>query len=342
VPTLPLLLCVAAVASMFWAEVSGGGPRALLFAVVTLSGVAVGNFLAPREAMRIFDYGLRVTALASFALWVVFPELAIDQGRASHGTLLGIYPHKNSLSAMLLLGVVTLLNRTKPDVSRQSKIAWTVFYVVLMAFSKSATALGLLLLCAVLNVIVRSWRRLSPFSRTLSLLAYLGATFLIVVFLLSRSDEILGVFGRDSTLSGRSRIWEGTYYAWKLRPLFGYGWWVAFDERSEASRTIYQFTQWYVPNAHNSFLTMLLFLGLFGMVLLVAFSLAVLFRCLLGLVRNFTLEGSWQLQIVTIFILHSLFDSWLDKTYWFLMVLISVWSIRYGKSRMESPKLELL
>ena len=80
-----------------------------------------------------------------------------------------------------------------------------------------------------------------------------------------------------STLDDRTRVWQASFEAIKLHPLFGYGYGVG---ARNALRDNWKYVHWIPPHAHNEFIETALAGGIFALVLVLFIWLATLFRLL--------------------------------------------------------------
>jgi O-antigen ligase len=123
------------------------------------------------------------------------------------------------------------------------------------------------------------------------------------------SVEILALFGKDPSLTGRTEIWDAIARMTERRPWLGYGYSAFWLPDSEPMEWIRHETGWRVPSAHQGWLDLRAELGWAGVGLVgavvVVTSAAVLIR-LTGLGRR---EGYWSLAWLAAFLLLSLSES---------------------------------
>ncbi|HEY4587489.1 MAG TPA: O-antigen ligase family protein, partial [Brevundimonas sp.] len=123
------------------------------------------------------------------------------------------------------------------------------------------------------------------------------------------SVEILALFGKDPSLTGRTEIWDAIGRMTERRPWLGYGYSAFWLPHTEPMEWIRHETGWRVPSAHQGWLDLRAELGWTGVGLVGAVvavtSAAVLIR-LTGLGRQ---EGYWSLAYLAAFLLLSLSES---------------------------------
>ncbi|SSC70991.1 unnamed protein product [Ciceribacter sp. T2.26MG-112.2] len=201
-------------------------------------------------------------------------------------SFVGAFASKNQLGFYASLGVyfalaaVFLLGERRHWLVLSGGVALLAAYA-LMASQSATSVLTTVAVVAVL-VAVRVLQALRPASRRNLFLA--GAILAIAgtfAFLnAGGADLVLGAFGKDSTLTGRTYLWQQGLEAARANPLFGMGYqayWVQgfpeaerlWEEFFIASRAGFHF--------HNTFIETVVETGLVGLVLLCLLLVATLF-----------------------------------------------------------------
>ena len=124
------------------------------------------------------------------------------------------------------------------------------------------------------------------------------------------ADLLLGVFGKDSTLTGRTDIWLATLDLIKQKPLLGWGYmatWVPTDPQTAA---IWEEFRWPVPNAHNAYLDVTLQLGLVGLGLLLTIIAVAWQRAQACCKRGVLPLGWFSLMFIAGALLYEHFGNW--------------------------------
>lgn len=203
----------------------------------------------------------------------------------------GMFTSKNQLGFFASLAVYAAFAYVfMPSTRRVEKVLAALvgfFGLYALVVSHSATAmialavtlLAVIILGATLFFQPRTRRVFVAFGLTLAVILAVGAYSLGVV------DLILGFFGKDSTLTGRTYLWTEGWLAAQESPIFGVGYqayWV--QGFSEAERLWFEF---YISarsgfHFHNTYIEALVELGYVGCVLI---SL-VLLRTFLGVLRG--------------------------------------------------------
>jgi exopolysaccharide production protein ExoQ len=194
-----------------------------------------------------------------------------------------------------------------------------VISIVLVFLSDSKTAFGLASICpfiAWFTLLVRRATRISPAIILLLIpLCYTALSSASNYSIMSRLSYILY---HDSTLTGRTVIWDFAQYEIGLRPLLGWGYqsfWLVPDSPSlEAPGWVKM-----MPNAHNGYYDTLLEIGYVGLALLLVFIVATLHA--IGRVADYDpRRAQLLLSLALFFILYNFFESFWMRGFEFLWV----------------------
>jgi O-antigen ligase len=274
---LVLAFIVWGVLSLAWS----GDPQLTVRRTVGLvCSTAFGFFLGMRFEMRtllrMLAFTLVIAILASVAAAILFPSFGVMAG--VDGGWRGVYVHKNVMARVMGLAVVVFLCLIwDAGWDRLKYVIPLILAVVLIVLSKSMTAVVVTVLTLSLGFFRRL--RLRP-AQIVALLAFVMLLGLAAtLYLQGHTDTLFAWMGRDSTLTGRTTLWQIAGAAVLKRPLLGAGWdvfWASSD-----GDNIRNLIGWQAPHAHNAFLDISLNVGLIGL----AIFLAALFDCFRRAVR---------------------------------------------------------
>lgn len=246
------------------------------------------------------------------------PEVSVDGWR-------GIFAHKNTLGRLMVLGAIVFLLLALGG-RRFRPIAWSGFIlsIVLLLLSNSITALFVFLIFLILLPLCWSlrWRYtlMIPFFITIVLLGG-GA----LVWLLSHAESILGMLGKDTTLTGRTGLWSAVIDMIWQRPLLGYGYsgfWLGWEGESSY---VWRVAGVKAVQAHNGFLELWLNLGLLGVLAFSALFLLSFLRAIAWARWTQTVRGFWPLFYLEFMLLFSLTENTIlsrNSIFWVLFVSI--------------------
>jgi O-antigen ligase len=145
-------------------------------------------------------------------------------------------------------------------------------------------------------------------------------------FFFSHSGAILGLLGRDTTLTGRSDIWDAVSSKIQERLWLGFGYGGFWTGEDGESASIWQIVGWQVPHAHNGFLDLTLDLGLIGLIVFVMGFGITLAKAINYARLTKTLEGLFPLVFLTFMILANLTETALIKPgiIWLFYVVVTL------------------
>ena len=287
----PILLFAAfAISSVLWSQ----APGTTLRAGVQLATHAACVLAAARLAtLRGFTLGLVAGTLAVLVWSVLFGRSSYDPLDGSY-TFVGLFGSKNQLGFFASLGVLAALFALTFETTwprRAGLMAVALFALAVLAASDSATAILTLAVALATLALALALRRLATEARLV--LALGGGVFLLLAIVLAVQggavEMVLGAFGKDTTLTGRTYLWSEGLGVFTERPWTGTGYsafWVQglshaerlWEEFFIGSRSGFHF--------HNTWIEVLAELGVGGAALLALVFTGALRRAVTGVVRT--------------------------------------------------------
>ena len=233
----------------------------LVMPFVVACVVLVG--LLPKEA-------LRAALLAGCYLAIAYTvlEIAIHPGRATANPdgvpgWRGGFIHKNSMGPFMVFAVLVMASFDRPSMRRTLAILTASGLVVA---SQSTTALGAGLVTLLVYTFLRRLAASTRPARASLVVGALGVVILLSALSSSIFSTILGLSGKDATLTGRTDIWDGVWQAVEQRPWQGYGAGGVWGNPSvDPARSIMRSLGFTVFHSHNGFLEIMLLLGFVGL-----------------------------------------------------------------------------
>ncbi|MEP9399399.1 O-antigen ligase [Mesorhizobium sp. KR2-14] len=271
-----LLACL----SLFWSAAPNVTARA---GVQYLSHIVCALIAARTVSVRTLTLG----ALAGVCLVVLY---SLAFGGYHYDPLDGDYSFVGAFSSKNLLGFFSSLGVyfafAALFILRERGVwgllALATFALAGYALLASQSATSIIATAATLGMLValRPLLLFAPRTRKMFFLAGLVAALCVVFVGLNVGgiDLLLGAFGKDSTLTGRTYLWGEGLAAWAESPVFGVGYqayWV--QGFSEAERLWQEF---YIGSRsgfhfHNTYIEVLVELGAVGLLLLAVIVLCV-------------------------------------------------------------------
>ena len=217
----------------------------------------------------------------------------------------GAFASKNQIGFVGSLGiyfsVVFLAFLRRGRLSFMLTVPVVLLSAYLLVISHSATSmasipavLALIALLAMTKLLSRRYRRV---------IFVVGAGLIVVVAFVALNlglmDFVLGLFGKDSTLTGRTYLWEQGWNAAQRSPILGVGYaayWVQGFAEAERLWNEFYITTRTGFHFHNTYVEALVELGFTGAVMI---SLIML-RTLFGHVSTVIFKA-WQAESVVLF-----------------------------------------
>lgn len=137
------------------------------------------------------------------------------------GVFRGLTPHRNDLSHISAIFLIIAIFYGKYTLLAQ-RMANAFIAVIMIVLAKSAQGVVLSLICCSMWVVFRlpmSVRRVAIVTMAISAAIIVFFT----VMMPSEVEAIFGFFGRDTTFTGRDRIWSMSVDLLAAMPFYGYG-----------------------------------------------------------------------------------------------------------------------
>jgi O-antigen ligase len=307
----PLLLLIAwCVVSTLWsidAHVTIRRSAALVGTVML--GTYMGIRFDMRTMLRLMSYVTAIVLLGSIVVAVALPSAGLD----FEGRLRGVTAHKNGISGYASIAFLMLVAQLI-DMNYRSRLAaigdglLVCLCVVCMVWSESAAALPVLVLALPSLPITRILRTADK-SVVALIPMMIGVAVGILALAVYFSDSIAGMLGKDSDMSGRTRVWA---YAIKMifeHPWLGYGYSTFWEGFSSPGGVFWSLSGLGIPHSHNGYIQLALDTGIVGVVLFLTALISVVFK-LAWLIRygNDSLVG-WAVAFLGMFLVGNLAET---------------------------------
>ncbi|VVN78639.1 O-antigen ligase family protein [Pseudomonas fluorescens] len=223
-----------------------------LISVVFFAGFIAYNYSIEKIAFML-GCVIGAAALIGLIFAVMRPDIAFISGGIRDGAFKGIFPEKNAgarINAIAILLLLPMIRQRNPWA-----ITYSLFSLVAIVLAQSATAIALIVAGT-----VSYWYFLTLIRLRInrSLVAFFGTTIvylLICLFLYGNYTLLLGVVGRDPSLTDRTLIWDILTPMIDAEFIKGYGFGAFWSSRSAQAFI----TRWgYIGNAHSGYMETLL------------------------------------------------------------------------------------
>jgi O-antigen ligase len=277
---LPLALAVLCIASALWSPVPAVTVRgATAILLLTLAAWIIASRMSLTDLLLGCGVAFRLLLVTSLLLVIVRPDIGLVSDAYEQGAVKGLFVHRNILSFVSVAAAITFFVSRKAR-SRKALVYLDLLVAVYCLYAaKSSSAV------VVIGVVVLLWlgmglaRKFNGATRMLVSLFIASSAAGGVILALTALPELFGGLGRDTTLTGRTIIWEAVTAEVQHQPLLGGGWMGVWHRGLAISYRIWSVTGFEVYHAHNGYLDMLLQLGVLGLALL---SGILLFCCMWG------------------------------------------------------------
>lgn len=265
-PWLVLLSLLAIVSAVWSIDPELSFRRGIAVLATTLMGVYLAARFDWNTALRLLASVWFVLMLASFVAGIVAPGFGV-MGEIHPGAWMGGWSEKNALGGHAARASFLFAFMVWRDTDHRR--AWTIgliFALSLVLLSRSATALlGVMLGIA---IIASAWWMLKGRRHALAL-AWAGVTAigLVMIIYAMAPGILLGLIGKDETLTGRTDIWVELAAAIEQKPALGYGYLAFWGLDSEPRYWLAKSVAWNAPSGHNGWLDLAISLGLVGVAL---------------------------------------------------------------------------
>jgi exopolysaccharide production protein ExoQ len=329
---LPAVFILLALLSTVWSV----APLATLFRSLELLFAALvasyfGMRLVPEKLMgALFWFGALLFIL-SIALVYGAPPAGTMYWAPFHGAWRGVFWHRNHLASIaaflsiIYLCRMVLAFRERPP----NGILDTLLYLlslVILYFARSATGYIVFIVLHAAGIVAWVWLQVEGRLRRGHYVLILVGVALIAILVLFNLDLVFGLFGRDTTMTGRVGLWSNLIELASRRPWLGHGFgavWTLESFREE----IRQLARW--PSqpliADNGLLDIFLHLGIIGLVIFSCVLILVTVRSLRYGVRRKTLTAFFPLLMMVYAFFANITFSLFAETevfVWFLIVAV--------------------
>jgi len=297
---LPILFAAYVCLSVFWSQAAGVSARA----AVQYSSHIVCAYVAARTiSMRTLVVGslIGIFFVLLYSLQVGAYAMDIIDGTIN---FVGAFGSKNQIGFFSSLGIFFTLAFLVFYRRNWLGFVWTapilLLSVYMLAIAHSATSVASLPAVIGIVALLTASKVLSLRYRRVIFIVGAGAlvTGVVAALNLGLLDVVLGVFGKDSTLTGRTYLWEQGWNAAQQRPLLGYGYaayWIqgfAEPERLWAEFYISTRTGFHF---HNTYVETLVEIGFVGVTMLAL----IILRSFYGHVSK-VVFGDWNADSVVL------------------------------------------
>jgi exopolysaccharide production protein ExoQ len=321
--------------------------RTLSSGIVLLGGILLIFYIMSRytlnEVLELFLVLGTGTIVASILFAIALPQYGLDLMGGHSTAWKGIFSAKNYLGNMALFFLTVAVSyRPRTNFWRSLRTSQICFCLMAIVLSRAATSYlltAVYIAYALTLRVVRGFRKKDYFVAFILLFVAFAAVTAVIIL---QPDFLIGLLGKDATLTGRTEIWDAVMGSIAKQPLFGYGYqafWLGF--KGESYRIILTVT-WALGQAQNGFLDVTLEMGVVGLIivlLLFAFAFRDGVACLLRSHDQVQLRAvEWYLAIVILTTIYNLDESFLfePRHLGSMMFVLACVGLKLERMRLQS------
>lgn len=269
---LPLAFAIYVCLSMFWSDAPG---ITLRTAIQYCSHIACAYIAARTVSVRTLTIGSLIGIFLVLLYSLMVGGYSYD-GLDGTYNFVGAFSSKNQIGFVASLGIyfcvvlLTFLRRGRISLFLTAPVL--VLSAYLLVISHSATSMASIPAVLALVALLAMAKKLSlRYRRVIFLVGACGLVAVSAVAFAGLLDFVLGVFGKDSTLTGRTYLWEQGWRAAQQAPILGVGYagyWVQGFAEAERLWNEFYITTRSGFHFHNTYVEALVELGYVGATLI--------------------------------------------------------------------------
>lgn len=256
VPLVPLLLLWMILPTAMSYDPDGNLVKLVFFAMTVLTAAVMACSYTREEFVKrlivVAEIAVVVTIIGYLSGSPKAFQYVVEGGVQYTRSFRGFFAHKTNMGYFCFVAFTIYLFLYPQDWPRWRRYIFGVMLLVFLIVSNDITSIisGVLVVCTYFIIVASKKDALSTLA--LSLFGLLSVTFIFMFFL----EDIFRLFGRSSSLTGRTNIWEYWWMFAKDHLVFGYGYAGFFGQASDApGQALWRFFQYYeAPAFHNTFL----------------------------------------------------------------------------------------
>jgi exopolysaccharide production protein ExoQ len=278
----------------------------------TIIGSSIfGLYLATRYSLREQLNLLAIAGSVSICLSMFFALFLPTYGVMQDlhvGAWRGIHTHKNGLGQ--IMGLTSLVFTVLIVDNKRNYYLWPglILSVTLLVLSRSTASMSNALLVTpffiFLNALRLRYKLMIP-----TLLGIIIFSSVVSVWINVNADAIASSVGKDTTLTGRTAVWQFVGDMIQQQPWLGYGYSGFWNGLDGPSAYVWRATQWNPTHPHNGLLQLWIDLGLLGVTIYLIGFWRYFGRALAYIRSTNKLAGIWPMAYLTYVILINLTES---------------------------------
>nr|WP_238590119.1 O-antigen ligase [Pseudonocardia sp. AL041005-10] len=279
-----LVLCSISVLWSGLPEATVRGTMALI--AVLAAGYRVACIVQSGDLVRALALGLRMPLLFSVISAAVVPGRVLVASEYQTGALQGIFAHRNFLAFAAGMLIVIAIARWRRHVARPTVLFDIALGSLCLAWAQSQTAILSTAISIVAVLMVMWGRRLDAVARTVLYVGLAIVSISVAFVAVANVSSVTQGLGRDTTLTGRTDVWQAVLEEIPRHLWLGAGWSAVWREGLPVSARMWLDAGFKMYHAHNGYLDLVLQVGVIGSVAFVVAFFRLPFEALAGAGRG--------------------------------------------------------
>jgi O-antigen ligase len=280
----PLAAVALLLVSAFWsvnpyATVKHAGEYFFL----VLGTIGIVQIFDDDAVMKLLTLTVALSVLASVILYPLVPSAIWLEDN-----LRGVFSGKNMFGQAMVTGVLAGLHclraRCRP---RSLYHILTAFFTIIALVSRSTTSVLVIINFFVLNILIVLYARRGSV-RIMSIFVGIGVMAILMI-VATDPESFLGIFSKNTTLTGRTDLWPYVVDDIAKKPIFGWGFGAFWLPSNPVAAEISAILGWWVVEAHNGMLDLLLQIGAVGtayFIFLLGRNVIIAIKCICGQAKD--------------------------------------------------------
>jgi exopolysaccharide production protein ExoQ len=297
-----LLLPLLTLISVMWSDYPAATLKlGLEYLSTTMIGILAASCIKPRIAISALMSALSVGVILSFLV-------ASDHN-------IGIFGSKNyfalCISLLMLTAITVAFDNSQPRFFRIMGFFAFVLSPPELVFAQSMGALVDTSVALAMFFGLRAASRLHPGIRSLAfaIIFFFGIVVLFLGTQYLSSSDVLGLVGKDATLTGRTFIWQHALDSISEHPILGLGYGAFWQVGSWSAEQVWKFM--HIPNKmgfhfHDTYFQVAVDLGVVGLAVFVSTLVVLMLRTVAVICSASPTAEQWfAINMFTFFLLRS-------------------------------------
>jgi O-antigen ligase len=204
--------------------------------------------------------------ILSILVYVAVPSIGHEKAVGYETAMRGVFAHKNTMSECMLLGLCCFcfaVVKTKRLSIKNGAAIGLILLCIVLGKGASSLLVGMVVVTIAGLMALRD----RPVGRLAVVFAVVWCVTAAALTLLVAPEVVFAAAGRDPTLTGRLPLWQALAPEIMRHPILGYGYAGFWIDDSRTVQHVWRLAGWQAPDAHSSYLDILLQLGIVGLAL---------------------------------------------------------------------------